>query len=93
MALFDLSSEVNAIYSTFAKKLGFLIKPIDIGAEKIDGIMLDNYEMVITAFLVINKVNWVRFFEKTFLVTNVSLKVVFKMFFFNLSNADVDFLD
>ena len=41
----------------------------------------------------INKTNWIRFFGKTFLVTNISLKVVFGMFFLTLSNADIDFLD
>ena len=49
--------------------------------------------MVVTAFLVTDKANWVRFFEKTFLVANVSLKVVFEMSFLTLSGANVDFLD
>ena len=48
--------------------------------------------MVVAAFLVIDKANWVRFFEKTFLMANVCLKVVFKMFFLTLSSANVDFL-
>ena len=48
--------------------------------------------MVIAAFLVKNKANQVRFFEETFLVTNVSLKVVLGMLFFTLSGKDVDFL-
>ena len=38
-----------------------------------------------------NKANQVRFSEKNFLVTNLSLEVVLGMSFLTLSNADVDF--
>ena len=48
--------------------------------------------MIVAAFSVIDKVIWVRFFEKTFLVVNVNLEVVFRMPFFTLSDGDVNFL-
>ena len=54
---------------------------------------LKTYGIVITVFLVTNKVIWGRFFEETFLVANISLKVVFKIIFLILSNANIDFLD
>ena len=91
--LFDSNSEVNAIYPTFAKKLKLSIKPINIGAQKIDDITLDMYGIVFIAFLITDKVNQARFFEKTLLVVNVSLKIVFGIFFFILSNAKIDFLN
>ena len=47
--------------------------------------------MVVIAFLVTDQANKVRFFKKTFLVTNVSPDVVLGMPFLNLSGADVDF--
>ena len=47
--------------------------------------------MVVVAFSITDKANRVRFFEKTFLVANVSLKVVLGMPFLILSGADVDF--
>ena len=47
--------------------------------------------MVIAAFSVVEKANRVRFFEKTFLVANVSPEVVLGMPFLTLSGADVDF--
>ena len=62
------------------------------GAHKIDGTTLKTYGMVVVAFLVEDKVNRVGFFEKTFLVANVSLEVVLGMSFLTLSGADVDFL-
>ena len=61
--------------------------------QKIDGTTLDNYEIVVAAFLVTDKANRVRFFEETFLVANISSEVVFGMFFIILSGADVNFLD
>ena len=91
-ALINSKSEINAIHPFFAKQLGLPIRPIDIGAQKIDGIMLDTHGMMVAAFSVVNKANQVRFFEETFLVANVSPKVVFEMPFLTLSDADVDFL-
>ena len=49
--------------------------------------------MVVALFSVIDKVSWVKFFEETFLVVNISLKVVFEILFFILSDANIDFLD
>ena len=67
------------------------MRPIDVKAQKIDGIILDTHEMVVAVFLVVDKANRVRFFEETFLVANVSLEEVLGMLFLTLSNTDVDF--
>ena len=75
-ALLDSSSEIKTIYPAFPKELGFSIRPTNVGVRKIDGTMLETYEMVVAAFLVENKANRVRFFEETFLVANVSPEVV-----------------
>ena len=91
-ALFDSGSEVNAIHSAFAKELGLLIRPTDVEAQKIDGTMLETYGMVVAVFSIEDKANRVRFFEKTFLVANVSPEVVHGMLFLTLSSADIDFL-
>lgn len=92
LALFDLYNKINAIYSTFAKEVRLSITLTDIRVQKIDGIMLDIYRMVVEAFLVTNKANWVRFFEENILVANICLKVILGMFFPTLSSVDVDFL-
>ena len=47
--------------------------------------------MVVAAFSVVDRANQVKFFEKTFLVTNVSPEVVFGIFFLALKSVDVDF--
>ena len=90
-ALLDSGSEVNAIHPTLARKLGLPIRPTDVGAQKIDGTILDNFEMVVTAFSMTEKANQVRFFKEIFLVANVSPEVVLKIPFLTLSGADVDF--
>ena len=56
-ALFDSVSKVNAVHLTFAKKLGLLIRPTNVGEQKIDGIILDIYKMVVAAYLMTNKTN------------------------------------
>ena len=53
--------------------------------------MLDTFRMVVVAFSVMDKANRVIFFEETFLVANVSPKVVFGMLHLILSNANIDF--
>ena len=90
-ALIDSGSEVNAIHLFFAKQLGLPIRSTDVGAPKIDSTTLNTHGMVVVAFSVVDKANRVRFFEKTFLVANVSPEVVFGMPFLTLSGADVDF--
>ena len=90
-ALINSGSEVNAVHLSFIKQLGLPIKPTNVRAQKIDNTMLDIYRIVVAAFLVVDKANQVRFFEETFLMANVSSKVVFGMPFLTLSNANVDF--
>ena len=60
-------------------------------AEKIDGITLETYGMVVSIFFVLNKDSRKRFFEKNFLLADVKPDVVFGMFFLTMSNANVDF--
>ena len=91
-ALIDLESEVNAIHLSFANQLGLPIRPTDVGAQKIDGTMLDTHGIVVVALSVVDKANWVKFFEETFFVANVSLEVVFRIFFLTLNDADIKFL-
>ena len=90
--LINLGSEINAMYLSFAKQLGLLIRLTDVRAQKIDGTTLETHEIVVAVFSVVDKVNRERFFEESFLVDNVSPDIVLGMLFLTLSNADVDFL-
>ena len=55
--------------------------------------MLNTYGIVVAAFSLIDKAKQVKFFEKTFLVPNISPEIVFGILFLTLSSADIDFLD
>ena len=92
-AFLDSDSKVNIIHLNFAKELGLSVRLIYVEAQKINGTMLNTYKIVVAAFLVTDKIDQVRFFEKTFLVTNVSLEVVHRMLFLILSIVQIDFLD
>ena len=48
--------------------------------------------MVVFTFSILNKDGKDRFFEKNFLLANVKLDIVLKIFFLTLNNVDVNFL-
>ena len=56
-ALIDSRSEVNTIHLTFAKQLGLFVRPINVGAQKIDNTTLDTYGIVVAAFSIMDKAN------------------------------------
>ena len=49
-ALINLGSKVNAMTTAYAKQLGLQIQKTDIEAQKIDGSLLRNFEIVIASF-------------------------------------------
>ena len=51
-ALIDLGSEVNAMAPAYAKKLGLRVRKTDVGAQKIDGSIMETYGIVIAGFQV-----------------------------------------
>ena len=77
--------------SAFAAKLGFSTRPTGVGAQKIDGSPLATYGIAVTAFSLQDSLGKVRFFEETFLLADTSMKVVLRILFLALSNADFQF--
>lgn len=75
----------------FAKKLSLCIYITDVNTQNIDGSRLKIYKMIITTFQVDNKNGKLCFFKKTFLLADISIDVTFGMFFFILSNIEVNF--
>ena len=90
--MIDSRSEINAIYLSFVKQLGLLIGPTDVEVQKIEGTTLDTHGMVVAACSMVDKANQEKFFEKTFLMANISPEIVFGILFFIFSDADIDFL-
>ena len=87
----DSKGEVNAMSLAFAHQLGLTIWKTNVGAQKIDGITLEIYEMVVSIFSMSDKDGRERFFEKSFLLADVQLEIVFGMPILTMSNIDVDF--
>ena len=77
----------------FAKKRDFWIFKTKVGAQKIDGLKLDTFGMVIAFLLVENKEEKSHFFKKTFLLVDISMDITMGMLFFTLNNVEVNFVD
>ncbi len=59
--------------------------------QKIDGTTLETYGMVVSIFFILHKNDRERFFEKSFLLTDIKSDVVLQMLFLTMSNIDIDF--
>ena len=79
------------MHPILTERLGLVMQSINVRAQKINGPTFETYRMVIATFSVTDQADRVRFFEKTFLVANVSSDMVLGMSFLTLNGADVDF--
>ena len=75
----------------YALKLGLKVCFINVGAQKIDGSTLETFEIVLASFQVEDMLEKAQFFQKTFLLADLSIQVVLGMLFLILSNADIKF--
>ena len=60
--MIDSDSEVNAMTPAYAAKLGLGVQKTDIGAQKINGSILDTFKMILADFQVEDKLGKTRFF-------------------------------
>ena len=89
--MLDSSSKVNGMNLDYTQKLGLEIRKTNIGAQKIDGFALETFKIVSADFQIEDKASKPRFFQKTFLVTDIKFKVILGMPFLKISNADILF--
>ena len=75
----------------YVAELGLTTQKTSIGAQKIDGLPLETYNMALTRFSVQDSLGRVRLFEKIFLLANTSIEVVLEMPFLSLNNANIEF--
>ena len=66
---------------------------IAVKAQKINGSSLKLFGIVIASFQVKNKLGEDRFFQKMFLLVDISMDLVFETLFLTLSNANRQFAD
>ena len=88
-ALIDSGSEVNAMSPAYTLKLDLKVYHTNVGAQKVDGFTLEIFEMVPHSFQVEDKLGKIWFFQKMFLLADISAEIVLDMLFLTLSNANV----
>ena len=89
--LLNSVSKVNVMNPVFARKLGFHIQKTNVGAQKIDGSILETFGIVIANFQVKDKGGRPKFFQKNFPMADTKFKVILGMLFLKINNADVAF--
>ena len=77
------------MHLAYTTKLGFRTRKIDVSVQKIDGSHLRTFKIVIVDYLVKNKFEKIRFFQKTFLSAIIGLEVILEILFLTLSRVDV----
>lgn len=92
-ALIDSSSEVNTINPTFAKKLGFWVWKTKVKAQIINNSTVKTFEMVISSFLINDKIKNSQFFEETFFLADININIALSMFFLTLSKVEINFFE
>ena len=60
-------------------------------AQKIHSSILKTFGIVITDFQIENKVSKAKFFQKTFLITNIKFEIILEILFLKFSNIYVPF--
>ena len=86
-------SEVNIMILAYASKLGLQARHFNVGAQKIDGSTLQTFGMVLASFQVEDKLERARFFQKSFLLADISVEMVLGMSYWTFSNVDVQFIE
>ena len=65
------------------------MRKTNIDTQRIDGFLLETYGIVIAAYYILNKLSYFQFFQETFLLANIGIKIVLGMLFPTLNNTDV----
>lgn len=73
----------------YTVKLSFQIRCTNVDTQKIDGFIFKMFEIVLASFQVDDKLRKAWFFQKTFLVVGINVKVVLEIFFLTFSNVDI----
>lgn len=91
-ALIDSGNEVNVMTPTYVASLGLSIWETNIQAQKIDGLTLVIYGLVIARFSIQDK--WKGpIFWKIFLVSDISIEVILEILFFSFNNVNIRFAE
>ena len=73
----------------YIAQLGFKVQKTDVNAQKIDEFLLKIYSIAIVAFQIFDKLGHSYFFQKTFLLAEISIKIFLGILFLTFSNIDI----
>ena len=76
----------------FAEKLDLQVYKTIVDVQKIDGTKLDTFGIVIVLFFVEDKEEWFQFFERSFLLADISMNIALERFFLSFSNIEINFI-
>ena len=79
--------------SAYAAKLGSKARHTTIEAQKIDDFTLKMFKIVLASFQVEDKIGKAWFFQKTFLLANISVEAILGILFLTFSNVNVQFVE
>ena len=77
----------------YASRLGLRVYRTDIRAQKIESSTLEIFGMVLASFQMEDKLGSIWFVQETFLLADISTRLVLGISFLTLSNADVQFVE
>lgn len=92
-AFLDLSSKINAMTLAFVLKLNFGVYYIDIRAPKIPGYISKTFKIVFASYQVKKKLGHIQYFQKTFLLNDISIEIMLKMTFLVFSSVKIPFVE
>ena len=75
----------------YTAPLGLKVQKNNVSAQKIDNSSLKANDMVIATFHVIDELGYSCFFGKIFWLAEISMEVVFGIFFLILNNTNIQF--
>ena len=87
LVFLDFGSKINIMTPAYAAQLDIKVQSTNVGTQKIDKSSLRTYGLVIAIFQVLDKLDYCRFFQETFLLANIRMKVVLSMFFLTFNNT------
>ncbi len=75
----------------YAVERGIITRKTSVRVQKNDGLPPKTYSMTLARFSLQDNLGRVWFFEETFLLPDISMDIVLKLFFLALSNVDFQF--
>ena len=89
--LIDFGSKINTITLEYVLKLDLKVCLTNVKAQKIDNSTFKTFKIVLTSFQIENMLQSAKFFQETFLLVDLNIKIVLEIPFLTFNNANIKF--